>query len=368
MPGIPEHHRWRIKPLSPSAPSKPTTRSARHQAKHTPPSSYIVRMMLANGYWSYGPEELWRLPGAWPHLYPRRGPGSPRDPWSGRRGAVDEGRVSLSYLPKGQKRVAEEHRRIEVSDEVWAKESWDALWQWDDAPVPGHRRRLRRRLERSGCRVRWKEVRNLEKEEDEEEEEEEEEEKRERVPVGAAPVATAPVTKSPVKLWDDPVEDGKELAAAAEVLLPSDKPYPRNLGGVDVISREELEMADLWRQGVLSQAEEDLTLNSIVHDEPTYAVKVIQRKKRGKRGRREDKTPDVRQSVSEPATEITPSSGPTHDSDCDCWKDMFRQLEAQGWVAVAGRLDEGREDRSESEWELASTAGSWTVMEENGYV
>lgn len=81
---------------------------------------------------------------------------------------------------------------------------------------------------------------------------------------------------------DDPIGQGRDMAADAKVPLPSDKVL--NLQhGVRVLSpdSDEKDLEDLRRQGLLYDelSEEDLRLGDIVRDEPAYSIRLVARRK-----------------------------------------------------------------------------------------
>ncbi|KAM7191283.1 hypothetical protein V8F33_009019 [Rhypophila sp. PSN 637] len=176
---------------------------------------------------------------------------------------------------------------------------------------------------------------------------------------------------------DDPVEGGRDMAFSGEV-LPSDGIWGVGEGsgtGVRLGTEEEKELADLRKQGVLKDVDGEegvLTMDSIVRgDEPVYRVRLVQRKKKGGKGKgrtvavqaekegSEERASDVSSDVvadgvvaareADQSLELLPQAVidamPDH-----CWAGFFADLEAEGWVPVI-------------EDDLVSVAESWVVME-----
>ncbi|KAH8905731.1 hypothetical protein BR93DRAFT_697909 [Coniochaeta sp. PMI_546] len=84
---------------------------------------------------------------------------------------------------------------------------------------------------------------------------------------------------------NDPIEEGRDLAADSRVPLPSDKVVFGLQHGVRVLSpdSEEKELEDLRRRGLLydqfEPSPEDLRLGDIVHEEPAYRIRQVARRK-----------------------------------------------------------------------------------------
>ena len=171
--------------------------------------------------------------------------------------------------------------------------------------------------------------------------------------------AASGVVAAAPRVRDDPVENGRELAMTKD-LLPSDGWRARGVHGgtrdgtgVSVVSREDKEMMDLsW---ALNAADGILSLGSIAHDEPIYSVRVVSKRRRKGRAM----TASNREVIdthgnSSPAAALHEPEQ-IEDSRSVCWEGVFEELEAQGWVPVAGWVGEGEED------ELASIAESWVM-------
>ena len=171
--------------------------------------------------------------------------------------------------------------------------------------------------------------------------------------------AASRVVAAAPRVRDDPVENGRDLATTKD-LLPSDGWRARGVHdgtrdgtGVSVVSREEKEMMDLsW---ALNAADGVLSLSSIAHDEPIYSVRVVsKRRRKGRATTSSDREVIDTPGNSHPAAALD-ERDQIEDSKSVCWGEVFEELEAQGWVPVAGWVGEGEED------ELASIAESWVM-------
>jgi hypothetical protein len=143
---------------------------------------------------------------------------------------------------------------------------------------------------------------------------------------------------------DDPVEDGCELADS-DVPLPSDRwraPRADHDAGLDELyAMEALYYDDAEREHYLG-------LESIRHEEPTYLIRVVADKRKGRKGR----------NSSGAAYEVMPSDErleaecEVEDDEhvCTCWSEM---LAAEGWELCA------------TEDDMLSVAESWVIMEED---
>ncbi|KAK5662355.1 hypothetical protein OQA88_8265 [Cercophora sp. LCS_1] len=317
----------------------------------------IIRIILSNGYWAYRPI----LPvGAPPFQIPRPNP-RPKQreqvTWSNPRG---EWRASIYYFGKtsnDSRNVAQlEHRRIGVSEgcNYWA---YDNSW---DKNTPPPTERHRKKLERVKIRERhglpvgctrivlpptYGDATGLEVGE------KKVEEKEVGVVLNARP-------RSATRLRDDPVENGKELAAAGDE-LPSDRwrlmdnvARPTD-ARVVVLSNEERELQDVINEIKIQDAVEDLSLDSIVHEHPLYSIKVVP-KRRGRKNAREVKGKDVESVGSEPEISFRVEGLKETDNIDDIpWEGFLGELEAQGWVLMAG----DPEDQDDS----VSIAESWVL-------
>ncbi|KAK4206833.1 hypothetical protein QBC37DRAFT_434367 [Rhypophila decipiens] len=179
---------------------------------------------------------------------------------------------------------------------------------------------------------------------------------------------------------DDPVEAGRDMAFSGEV-LPSDGIWRVGDGsgaGVRLGTEEEKELADLRKQGVLKDVvdgeEGVLTMDSIVRgDEPAYRVRLVQRKKKGGKGKgrtvavQAEREGSEERAASDASCDVVADGVVAAARDDDqtlellpqevidampdyCWAGFFADLEAEGWVPVI-------------EDDLASVAESWVVME-----
>lgn len=316
--------------------SAPTPRWMRHHTPSHPPdrpdTGYIIRMRLTNGYWAYRPDRLADLAAQFDWHHPNSG-----GPWRDltlpqRKIPLREGAYLWAGVGPARSGEAEGTkkgrmmRRLErtVMSRVrdgGVKWGLDAQGRWV----------LEMERDRRGRDAAWKE----------EEGDGKEREKEEVL----------------LKLRDDPVESGRELAAAGDV-LPSDAWRGGNRAmdrGVSVISRENKELDDLRR--AIAASEEDLSVGGIVHDEPVYSVRVIPLRRKGWKGSPGAKGNNVdaldERELVQPAVVIGENEG-------DSWDELFQELEAQGWVPVEG-WSEG-----EDEDELASIAESWIMANDGG--
>jgi len=179
------------------------------------------------------------------------------------------------------------------------------------------------------------------------------------------PRAVSPSTKREplVKLTDDPVESGKELARADE-MLPSDA-WRAGGGGVDrgvkIVSREDKEMEDLRRAIAASVEEEEEEMRrrgSETDETPLYSVRVTPLKKGAKaRKQVEGSSCPAEYGKAVQSALVVEEVGEEPVSWDD---DIFQELEAQGWVPV-----DGWEEGELAEDELASIAESW-IMARSG--
>ncbi|KAK4452758.1 hypothetical protein QBC34DRAFT_435587 [Podospora aff. communis PSN243] len=307
---MPKHHVDRHgRPLEPPR----TPRWMRHHASPAgTDAGYIVRMRLVNGYWSYRPDRIAEI-------------NSTYNPWN-----------TLGHL--SWKDLSLPQRQIRLKEGAWI---WDGVGAPRD--VEGKERKKSGMLKRvrapkkEGERVlygvdragnylykEWEERKN-------------------------GNVRQATPEKVGLKLRDDPVESGMELARGADQ-LPSDGWRGRgevDHRGVSVISREELEeMEDLQR--AIRASEEDARRRG-EEEEPVYSVRVIPLRKKGK-GKGVEK--------GEVAEGPMQSALVVGDIEEGSWDELFEELEAQGWVPVDGWAEGENAD------ELASIAESWIMAED----
>ncbi|KAK3316527.1 hypothetical protein B0H66DRAFT_561516 [Apodospora peruviana] len=176
---------------------------------------------------------------------------------------------------------------------------------------------------------------------------------------------------------DDPVEDGRDIAAAGDA-LPSDDRWQsteRKVDGVLLVTAEEKEIAELQRRGLLKGSEQ-LTLDSIAHDnEPAYSVRIVSKRQRGGKGKRKAMPvvyviddPDAGEREVEAAVEASVLEVAAVEAgidvleadghlevdmpECGCWGDFLADMQAEGWVPVV-------------EDDLVSVAESWAVVEDD---
>ncbi|KAH8900181.1 hypothetical protein GQ53DRAFT_741140 [Thozetella sp. PMI_491] len=164
-------------------------------------------------------------------------------------------------------------------------------------------------------------------------------EPRERTPVAEKP--EPPKSSSQPLVTDDPVEDGRSLATS-DVPLPSHTFHKRAARGVSLVpmTAEEREIEELYRTGMLYDSETqaaEVNLASIDHEQPTYAIRVVARRKGKKRSGKQPVR--VREEIP-----ILPLA-----EACDCWREL---LEAEGWEL--GPFDDDM-----------SVAGSWVLMDDS---
>ncbi|KAK0615638.1 hypothetical protein B0T17DRAFT_538671 [Bombardia bombarda] len=156
-----------------------------------------------------------------------------------------------------------------------------------------------------------------------------------------------PAGRRVVSHMDNPVEDGRLLANEGEP-LPSDR---RLVGeGVATINVDDKEVADLVRLGLLREEDDgqfqddwepEITLESIVHDEPAFVVKPW----KGRKGRKSKGLGHVWEAA-------PPGSGPQL-TEADHWAEL---LEGEEWESVVCDCEDHDGD------EAASVAESWFVM------
>ena len=227
--------------------------------------AYIIRMLLANGYWAYRPERVesyytrsgwvsveWPYSSAsFPHWFPPRG-FWPYENYVKRAGGQPEQRPPV------------QHRRIKVEQLYGSCEgAWHTL-----CPKPAE---LQKRCgKKTPGNIRGTAVSAP---------------RRNRVVVATTRCAAS--NRKRLQVTDDPVKDGRELVTTKDDKLPSDKWHlcpPRRRDAVSIVSREELE---LQRIRILLAGESDMCveilLSDIIHDAPVYSVKLVAGKKRARK-------------------------------------------------------------------------------------
>ncbi|KAK4449732.1 hypothetical protein QBC34DRAFT_82944 [Podospora aff. communis PSN243] len=292
---------------------------------------YIVRMRLVNGYWTYRPETV----------------------------------AGLNLVGKAQKWCRAPpplppapHRKIDLKKDawVWSGVSWceskkgrrSRFYQWTSCE-----RAKGPTVEGDGCRIEdyWTKI--PQSGDNVEEGQKEKGAVRSR---GVTPEREVPPV---VRVRDDPVQSGRELAAAGDLLLPSDASRGRVCHGgdrgVSVISREEKEMQDLRR--AIAASKEDVSLSEIVHDEPNYSIRVmpLRRKKKGAAEGTKGEVSDEFEVVDDSVQSVLVVEDGEHGSR----DEIMQELEAQGWVPVDGWTEGEVED------ELASIAESWIMANDD---
>ncbi|KAK1754205.1 hypothetical protein QBC47DRAFT_385938 [Echria macrotheca] len=299
-----------------------------HGTKAKNPDSvdgYIIRILLANGYWAYRPEQLAHLTGNQPHqIFVGGHYFRPRIILTYGVGMYHRGRVHQSRP---------DCRRIGLDRDYNA---WETAWYYNELPRQEHRKErlvLRRLAER-----RLAERRHATRIEPEQ---------SDLTAKDTTPTASQPHRH---RVTDDPMQDGLELAAAENLRLPSDRQLSGSgtRSGVRIISRDEKEIEDALRCGVFSDEVGELSLNSIVHDEPAYSIRFVPTKRKRKTLGCKDEEINSGMPVAV-SSEIMPL-----EIDDGLWDEILSELEAQGWVPVVGSdMDQD---------ELVSVAESWVVM------
>ncbi|OIW23777.1 hypothetical protein CONLIGDRAFT_686011 [Coniochaeta ligniaria NRRL 30616] len=189
-------------------------------------NGYIVRMQLDNGYKAYRPE-----PASCLHIGNR---------WTScdgpRRGCHYWNRYLAYHAAMSEPTEIMEHRRINLKDSAWVDLNRDTKKQ----PVPYR-------------------------------------------PSSPGSPKKSVMSRPP---WapNDPIEEGRDLAADSSLPLPSDK-VVGFWHGVRVLApdSEEKELEDLRRRGLLYDetraSPEDLRLGDIVREEPVYSIRQVARRK-----------------------------------------------------------------------------------------
>ncbi|KAK3312714.1 hypothetical protein B0H66DRAFT_568763, partial [Apodospora peruviana] len=175
---------------------------------------------------------------------------------------------------------------------------------------------------------------------------------------------------------DDPVEDGRDIAAGGDS-LPSDRwqqapSAQRTAEGLLLVSTEEKDVSELRKRGVMREEMEPFTLDSIVHEEPSYSVRIIWKKRKRGKGKGKslfvgdaDTTANEEKEGEEAVEEGKIEAALDTDSltseavskleidmpeSARSCGDILANMEAEGWVPV-----------SDEDWPLLPSRGRWLM-------